>query len=91
MLAYLAVHPDNQGKGIGTALIKHGLAKAEELGFDVFVVAFAAGFKVYRNTGFQYLSSIIQDATRVGGNDHYAIEFMEYVVSKRGVHEITKD
>lgn len=77
------MHPDNQGKGIGTALIKHGLAKADELGFDVFVVAFAAGFKAYRNAGFKLLSSFVQDATRVGGNDHYAVEFMEYVASKR--------
>lgn len=79
---YLAVHPENQGKGVGTALLKHGIQKAEELGLDIFVLAFISGFKVYKNVGFKVLDSIVQDATRFGGNDNYAVELMEYVVNK---------
>jgi len=37
-LAPMAVRPDKQRQGIGTELVKHGLAKARELGFDSVIV-----------------------------------------------------
>ncbi|KAF3763309.1 acyl-CoA N-acyltransferase [Cryphonectria parasitica EP155] len=82
ILDYLAVHPDNQGKGIGSALVKHGIQKARELGIDVFVLAFASGFKVYTNAGFDVLETFDQDATKVGGTEHYIVRLMELRVKK---------
>lgn len=83
VIEFFAVHPDNQGKGVGTALLRHGIQKAEELGMDIFVLAFVGGFRAYKNTGFITLGSIVQDATAYGGNDHYAVQFMEYEVGQK--------
>ena len=38
MLTPLAVHPDRQNRGIGTALMDHALRKLEDAGEDLFVV-----------------------------------------------------
>lgn len=81
-LDYFAVHPNYQRKGIGTALIKHGIKKAREIGIDIFVLALEGGFKAYENTGFRLLESIVQDATRVGGSKRYSIQFMDFIVNK---------
>lgn len=83
MIEFFAVHPDNQGKGVGTALLEHGIQKAKELGMDIFVLAFVGGFRAYKNMGFTTLGSLVQDATAYGGNDHYAVKFMEYEVGKK--------
>ncbi|KUI65965.1 hypothetical protein VM1G_02388 [Cytospora mali] len=80
VIEYFAVHPENQGKGVGTALLKHGIEKAQELGIDIFVLAFVGGFRAYNNAGFITLDSLVQDATAYGGNDNYAVQFMEYRV-----------
>lgn len=37
-LAPMSVLPDFQGRGIGTALVKHGLAEAAKLGYKIVVV-----------------------------------------------------
>lgn len=81
VLDYLAVHPDQQNKGVGAALISHGNQKAQQLGINIFVLAFSSGFKLYEKMGFKLLDYIIQDATSFGGNENYAIQFMEYKVT----------
>lgn len=81
-LDYFAVHPDFQRRGIGTALIRHGIKKAQELSIDIFVMALEGGFKAYENTGFRLLESIVQDATRIGGSDRYPVQFMDFMVNK---------
>lgn len=82
VLEHFAVHPESQRRGVGTALIQHGIKKARELGIDIFLMAFVSGFKLYENTGFKLLESIVQDATRLGGNNNYAVRFMELEVTK---------
>lgn len=47
-------------------------------------MAVVGGFRVYENQGFMMLHSIVQDATAYGGNDNYAIRFMEYRVGREG-------
>lgn len=84
MLDHFAVHPENQGKGAGLALLKHGILKAQELGLDIFVMAFVGGFGIYKRMGFTLLDSLVQDATPFGGNDNYAVQFMELVISEKG-------
>lgn len=83
VIEFFAVHPQHQGKGVGTALLRHGIQKAEELGIDIFVLAFVGGFRVYKNMGFITLDSLVQDATAYGGNNCYAVQFMEYLVEKK--------
>ncbi|KAJ9132359.1 Acyl-CoA N-acyltransferase [Pleurostoma richardsiae] len=82
VLDYLAVHPENKRKGIATALVEAGIAKARQLGLDILVTAFKQGFYVYRKLGFETLDQIIQDDSMYGGDGEYAVYFMEYAVSK---------
>lgn len=83
VLDYLAVHPEEQGRGVGSALVRHGITKARELGIDIFVTAFVGGFGLYERLGFTLLDSIVQDATPYGGNDDYAVRFLEMETSKQ--------
>lgn len=42
-LDYLAVHPEDQGPGIGTALLKQGAQKTQVAGLDIFVLLSLGG------------------------------------------------
>lgn len=77
MLDYVAVHPDNQGRGIASALVQHGIKKAKELGLEVFVLAFESGFRLYEKAGFKTLETIDQDVSKIGGTEHYIVQLME--------------
>lgn len=59
-LDYLAVHPDNRGKGIATALVESGMRQANLLGLDIFVHAFRAGMGVYKRLGFRIEEELIR-------------------------------
>lgn len=74
---YLAVHPDNQRKGIATLLVESGIKQAEKLGLDIFVLAFKAGRGVYRRLGFRTEQELIQDASQYGAKE-YAVYYMIY-------------
>lgn len=82
VLDFFAVHPENQGKGVGTALLKHGIEKAREMNMDIFVLGMAGGFRIYKRMGFKLMETVVQDATRYGGNDNYAFQFLEYEIKK---------
>lgn len=82
VLDYFAVHPENQGKGAGLALLRHGIQKAQELGLDIFVLAFVGGFGIYKRMNFKLLDSLVQDATTFGGNANYAVQFLELPAEK---------
>ncbi len=53
-LAPMAVHPEHQRAGIGRELIRAGLARAEDLGFDSVIVLGHPGY--YPRFGFQRAS-----------------------------------
>lgn len=80
MLDFFAVHPEHQGKGVGTALLKYGIEKAKEMNMDIFVLAMVGGFRIYTRMGFELMETVVQDATRYGGNDNYTFHFMEYEI-----------
>ncbi|KAI3546562.1 acetyltransferase [Colletotrichum filicis] len=63
-LDYLAVHPDNQGQGIGTALIKSGISKAEGSGLAIFIHAMEDGGDLYKRLGFVIGIEFLQDDTK---------------------------
>lgn len=77
-LDYLAVHPENKGKRIGTALVASGIKYAERAGLPVFTLAFKAGRGVYARLGFQEVDRVIQDDSEYGGPGEYAAYFMIY-------------
>ncbi|KAF9731296.1 hypothetical protein PMIN06_010782 [Paraphaeosphaeria minitans] len=80
-LDYITVHPSNQKKGVGLALVKHGIEQARSLGLDIFLLACSGGFRMYEKAGFKEVDRIIQDATRIGGTNHYEVRFMVYEVA----------
>ncbi|KAK6865362.1 hypothetical protein PG995_001890 [Apiospora arundinis] len=81
-LEYLAVHPDNQGKGIGTALVKSGLKQADKLGLDVFIQALEDGVNVYGRMGFEIQKEITQDDSMFGGTGRHYTCMMTYEQKK---------
>lgn len=80
-LDYLAVHPDNQGKGVATALVESGVRAAERMGLPIFVFAFKVARGIYERSGFTELERIIQDDTPFGGTGEYGVYFMVHDVS----------
>jgi putative acetyltransferase len=54
-LSPLAVHPDHHGQGIGTRLIEHGLAAADDQGVPLVFVEGSPGF--YGTRGFDRAST----------------------------------
>jgi len=77
-LDYLAVHPENQGKGVGTALVQSGMKHAEKIGLAIFVHAFEAGVGVYKRLGFYIEKDIVQDDKIWGGEGEHHVYLMTY-------------
>ncbi|KAI1873015.1 uncharacterized protein JN550_003268 [Neoarthrinium moseri] len=77
-LDYLAVHPDNQRKGVATALVQSGMKQAEKMGLDIFIHAMKAGVGVYKRLGFKIEKELVQDDFKYGGNGEYYVAFMTY-------------
>ncbi|KAI3392442.1 hypothetical protein diail_5686 [Diaporthe ilicicola] len=80
VLDFFAVYPDNQRKGVGTALLEYGIEKARELNLDIFVLGMVGGLGIYQRMGFKLMETVTQDATPFGGNDNYTFHFLEYEI-----------
>jgi GNAT superfamily N-acetyltransferase len=79
-LDYLAVHPENQRKGVGTALVESGIRYAKSVGIPIFTMAFNASRGFYERLGFREVERIVQDDSRYGGAGKYGAYFMVYDV-----------
>ncbi|GAB7357757.1 hypothetical protein MBLNU459_g0407t2 [Dothideomycetes sp. NU459] len=77
-LEYLAVHPDNQSKGVGTALVQSGIEQAAAMGLDIFVWSVAAGVRLYKRLGFRIEQEFHQDDSMYGGEGDYYVALMVY-------------
>ncbi|PTB66812.1 hypothetical protein BBK36DRAFT_1117632 [Trichoderma citrinoviride] len=77
-LDYLAVHPENQGKGIATLLVQSGMKEAAKLGLDIFVLAFRPAWGVYSRLGFRVERELVQDDSMYGGDGNYGVRYMIY-------------
>ncbi|KAL5332071.1 hypothetical protein ACEPPN_001615 [Leptodophora sp. 'Broadleaf-Isolate-01'] len=77
-LDYLAVHPENKGKGTATALVESGMQAAEDLGLDIFITAFKAGVGLYKRLGFRILKDFVQDDSKYGGTGKAYFALMIY-------------
>ncbi|KAK1978054.1 acetyltransferase [Colletotrichum cereale] len=80
-LDYLAVHPENKGKGIATALVESGMRLAEKMGVDILILAFDAGLNVYKRLGFKEVHRGYQDNTQYGGQGYW-VALVTYEVNK---------
>ncbi|KAJ5679333.1 Acyl-CoA N-acyltransferase [Penicillium macrosclerotiorum] len=82
-LEYLAVHPDNQRKGVGTALVKSGMYQADKMKLRIFVHALREGAELYKRIGFQLIAELIQDDSAYGGSGEYGAYFFIYEPGSR--------
>ncbi|KAF9873405.1 acetyltransferase [Colletotrichum karsti] len=80
-LEYLAVHPDNTGKGVASALVKHGVELGKKTGVDLFILAFQAALNIYKRQGFKVIHSAYQDDTKYGGVGYW-VNLLTYEVDK---------
>jgi ribosomal protein S18 acetylase RimI-like enzyme len=74
----LAVHPENQRKGVATALVQSGMRQAEKMGLDIFIHALKAGVGVYKRLGFHIEKEFVQDDSKYGGKGDHFVYFMIY-------------
>lgn len=82
-LEYLAAHPENKSCGIGSMLVTSGIAQAEKLGVDIYMMACKAGLHMYQRLGFDMLEYKIQDDSKWGGKGEYGTYFLEKVIVPR--------
>ncbi|KAH8668962.1 acyl-CoA N-acyltransferase [Xylariales sp. PMI_506] len=75
-LEYLAVHPENQGRGVATLLVEHGVAEAERLGVDVIVMAYKPAVGIYKRLGFELVEQYLEDDPKDGGKGEFGAYFM---------------
>lgn len=80
-LDYLAVHPDNQGRGIATELVASGLKEAKKIGLDVYVRAFPPGVGLYRRLGFRIEKELGLDDSEEGGPGEAYRALMTYAIA----------
>lgn len=60
-----------------------GVAAAEKMNVDIYMMAYEAGLNVYKKFGFEILESNVQDLTKWGGEGPYATYMMEKKIAKR--------
>lgn len=82
-LDYLAVHPDNQGRGIATQLVASGLKEAKKIGLDVYVRAFRPGVGLYRRLGFRIEKELVLDESEEGGPGEVYRALMTYDIASQ--------
>ena len=59
-------------------MVQSGMRQAEEMGLDIFILAFKSAVGVYKRLGFQVEREIIQDDSIYGGKGEYGVYFMFY-------------
>lgn len=77
------MQPAYKGRGIASMLVERGIAEAEKMGIDIFVMAYKAGLGVYTRLGFELLESLIIDDSPWGGKGEYGCYFMEKTIKKQ--------
>ncbi|EAW10411.1 GNAT family N-acetyltransferase [Aspergillus clavatus NRRL 1] len=68
MLELLATYPQHQGKGVGSALLRWGLQKANEIGARIYLEATDEGYPLYCRYGFTEIGEIVMDYSVYGGD-----------------------
>lgn len=67
VLLGLAVSPSHQRLGLGSLLIRGGLAMADEVGAKIYLESSAVGMPLYLKHGFKQVDDILIDMRPYGG------------------------
>jgi GNAT superfamily N-acetyltransferase len=59
VLSVLVTHPEKQGLGVGSTMVKWGCDLADEEGLPSYLEATPAGYPVYQKLGFEEVDAII--------------------------------
>ena len=65
----LAVRPQYHRLGLGSSVIKAGLAEADAIGSKVYVIATPMGLPLYKKHGWIKMDEVVVDMRRYGGSD----------------------
>ncbi|KAF1809883.1 hypothetical protein P152DRAFT_378068, partial [Eremomyces bilateralis CBS 781.70] len=65
-LTILAVHPKHQRKGVGAALLRWGIDRADALGIECFIEATPEGRRSYERVGFRAVQERVFDMRPFG-------------------------
>ena len=80
-LDLLAVDPRHKRRGIATQLLMSGIAAAENMDMDVFIMGWKMGLPLYIKCGFELVDTIAQDDSMYGGDGEWKSHFL---VRKQG-------
>ncbi|KAF5858192.1 hypothetical protein ETB97_004694 [Aspergillus alliaceus] len=69
VLDYLATDPEQQGKGVGTQLLKWALQKADTLNARMYLEASEVGYPLYQKHGWKLVEEIVLDFEPLGGSN----------------------
>ncbi|MEL1243711.1 GNAT family N-acetyltransferase [Flavobacterium sp. DGU11] len=73
VLSWDIIHPDAQGKGVGSALVKFRIAKMQEMGIAIGIRTSQHAYKFYEKMGFR-LKEVVKDYW-AEGFDLYDMEY----------------
>ncbi|KAL2870391.1 GNAT family N-acetyltransferase [Aspergillus lucknowensis] len=76
LLEYLACRPESQGKGVGKALLRWGMERADREQRRIYLEASTEGFPVYAKLGWKELEKVEVDYTRLGGKGKQVLTLM---------------
>ncbi|EFR02113.1 hypothetical protein MGYG_05115 [Nannizzia gypsea CBS 118893] len=69
LLNLLAVHPDYQRRGIGGALLRHGLEEVKKSGLPAWLESSRDGFPLYKAHGFEIVETVCWRMADYGGTE----------------------
>lgn len=75
-LELLATHPDYQGRGAGTRLVRNGLQRAHEANINATLIAAATAESFYIYLGFTSITNISVET--VDGDQKFRFDVMAY-------------
>lgn len=68
--------PSHQKRGVGELLLRSGIMQADAIGLPIIIMAFSTGLRLYEKNGFERISTVEQDDSKVDGTGSYIMHFM---------------
>lgn len=76
VLEFIATLPQHQGQGVGKALLRWGIERAEAEHRRIYLEATMEGLPVYEKSGWRALEQVDIDYTRWGGQGEQTLTLM---------------